>query len=349
MSGMGKPGTGKIWVFETPGVWAGTYIASTGLASARPAAAGSGALYFCTDVPIVYVDDPTTATWQGFDHNGYNVGGGPGPVVNWTVVGSVGLMSTGDAILSTAAVNNLSNQVLQPIPAGVTGAGPWKVTFTGEMSFTRGATFPEVGVCVSNGTTSGTSIALFCGAYQFSSNNMVPGAWQETLHTQTRPAIYFGDNTFTQMTGPWYFRILNDGTNYLYQYSQHHGAFWRTFFNNTVAGVGLTITDFGWTVGCVNGSGYASALVTGCSMQTLSQTAISNVTEAASLYTITTSTAHGLNTGDSVTITSVTGTGTNPNGVYENTVIVTNPTTFTLPAGGAFTYTSGGNVTLTSR
>lgn len=266
-----------------------------------------------------------------------------------TTVGSMGMLQVGDSIVASTQVNNKDHHALIAIPGGVTATGPWVVTLSGNCSFTKNATYPSFGVLVSNGVTAASSNGLFTGYYQFSGNTLSPGAWLITLNTQTRPAVYFGDNAFTQDAPPYYFRIINDGTNYIYQYSLMKGSFWRTIFSNTTATVGITPSHYGFSLGCANSLGFASATIDTLSMTTIVQKTITNVTSDGTLYTVTTSAAHGLITGDSVSITSVTGTGTSPNARYENTVIFTGTNTFTVPAGGAFTYTSGGLVTLTSR
>lgn len=320
---------------------------SSGASTNRPTATGSGALYLADDINVLYIDNPTTNSWKSYHTMGYS---GTAPTAaSLTVVGTMGLLQKGDSILASTQVNNKDHHALTTIPVGVTATGPWVLTISGTCSFTRGATYPSFGCMISNGVTASSSTGLFWGYYQFNSNTLVPGAWILTLNTQTRPAVYYGDNTNTADSLPLYFRIINDGTNYIYQQAAIKGAFWRTLFTNTTATVGITPTHYGFSLGCVNGSGYAAAQVDGLSIVTISQSTITNVTSSGGLYTVTTSGAHGLITGDSVSITSVTGTGTSPNARYENTVIFTGTNTFTVPAGGAFTYTSGGLVTLTSR
>lgn len=314
----------------------------------RVAATGSGATFASEDTNVLYIDDPSTKTWHGHHTMGPISNTFP-TVGNFTVVGTMGVLQKGDSILATTQVNNKDHHGLATWPAGVPTSGPWVLTVSGSWSFTRGSTFPSFGALISNGVTAASSLGLFMGYYNYTNNNPSPGVWTITLNTQTRPSVYFFDNGFTADTSPSYFRIINDGTNYIYQFSQMKGSFWRTVFSHTTATVGITPTHYGFSLGCTNTAGFASALVDGISLTTLSQSTITNVTFASSLYTVTTSANHNLITGDSVSINSVTGTGTSPNARYENTVIVTGSNTFTLPAGGSFTYTSGGTVTLTSR
>lgn len=322
---------------------------NSGASTSRPTATGSGALYLCDDINVLYMDNPTTNAWKSYHTMGYS-GSTPPTVASLTVVGTMGLLQKGDSILASTQVNNKDHHALTSLPGGVTAAGPWVLTISGSCSFTRGATFPSFGCMISNGVTAASSTGLFLGYYQFSSNTLVPGVWTVTLNTQSRPAVYYGDNTNTaDSVVPAYFRIINDGTNYIYQQAIIKGAFWRTLFTHTTATVGITPTHYGFGLGCVNGSAFAAAQVDGLSITTISQLTITNVTSNGTIYTVTTSGNHGLITGDSVSITSVTGTGTSPNARYENTVISTGTNTFTVPAGGAFTYTSGGLVTLTSR
>ncbi len=272
----------------------------------------------------------------------------PGDVSAWTAVGTIGLVQNGSSILAMTGDNTKPHHFLQAIPAGVTASGPWKISIAGLPSFVRFNTYPEFGICVSNGVTAASSTGLFCGFYQFNSNVFSYGAWKEVLNTQTRPAIYFGDNGILPDYGPFYFRIIHDGTNIHYQHSFTKGSYYYTYFSNTAATVALSFTHYGLSIGAVNGAGYTTANVTGLSMVPISQPTITNVTFASSRYTVTTSGSHGLYTGDSVSILGVTGTGTSPNGTYLNTVVSTGANTFTVP-GASFTYTSGGTVTLLSR
>lgn len=317
---------------------------SSGLSTSRPTATGSGALYLCDDINVVYIDNPTTSSWKGYKHMGYNGNALP----SLTAVGDIGIVQKADSVLASTSSNNKIAHGLAPIPGGVVGSGPWQITLSGNCSFTRGSTYPSFGVAVSNGVTPNTSTALFNGIYNFNGNIQTPGVWTEVLNTQTRPATYFFDNGVTADGSPYYFRIINDGTNYIYQGSSMKGVFWRTVFSHTIATVGLTITHYGFSLGCTNSLGYASAVIDGITMTAISQLTITNVTFGSGLYTVTTSTNHGLMRGDSVSITTVVGTGTSPNARYENTVIPTGLNTFTVP-GASFTYTSGGLVTLTSR
>lgn len=345
------PADGYLLTYSNAdGYWAARKSprATSGLAANRPGAIGSGSLYIADDVNVIFLDDPTTNAWKSYHSVGYAPNTFP-TVGGFTVVGSMGVIQKGGSILASTQANNKDCHGLSTIPVGVTATGPWVVTLSGSWSFTRNSTYPSFGVLISNGTTAGSSTGLFMGYYNFNNNTNVPGIWTVTLNTQSRPAIYFGDNTFTADQSPSYFRIINDGTNYIYQFSQMKGSFWRTVFSHTTATVGITPTHYGFGLGCVNSLGFASASIDGISMTTISQTTITSVTSDGTIYTVTTSGAHGLMTGDSVSITAVTGTGTSPNARYENTVTSTGTSTFTVPAGGAFTYTSGGLVTLTSR
>jgi hypothetical protein len=41
-------------------------VVASGPAASRPAATGSGVLYFCTDLAALYFDNPATNSWQQF-------------------------------------------------------------------------------------------------------------------------------------------------------------------------------------------------------------------------------------------------------------------------------------------
>lgn len=339
----GGPIVEKVVVRDSGGGPAGSY----GPASARPAAAGTGSLYFCTDIGIVYLDDVATMTWKAFHTMGYG-GDGPGDASGWTVVGTMGVQQKADALLLQAQVANRVHHILRPIPLGVAPTGPWQITLVGVPSFQGNFNYPVFGINVANGITPTTSIAYFSGMYNYNGNVFSKGAWTTNLNTQTRPGIYLGENIYNYDGGLWYFRLVNDGANYVHTWSTSKGAVWRPFFNHANTTPGITNTHWGCEIGCPNGTGLATATVQSLNMSTIPQVNITNVVHNLGVLTVTTATPHDLVTGDSITITQVVSTGTTPNAVYTQAVIVLSPTTFTVP-GAALTYTSGGKVTLLSR
>lgn len=72
--------------------------ASSGLASSRPAATGSGKMYFATDVGVVYLDDPLAEVWLQF-LSGY-VPAGPAASA-FTNAGSISTSQYGDVVRAT--------------------------------------------------------------------------------------------------------------------------------------------------------------------------------------------------------------------------------------------------------
>jgi len=328
--------------------------ASVGLASARPVATGSGKIYFCTDVPVMYVDDPTQVAWIQF--NVVPVPKGPS-AASYTMSGSLGITQYADAIWAGIA-DQAANIYATALTAGsLPQAGAWIVSLT--CTFLAPPTqFPGIGVCVSNGTTSGTSTLYQVGLY--SDQTVSTGA-----HIQATSATVGGDllssltsnlDFFPQSSNSeqFHFRLLNDGVNLHFQYGEGFN-FLDIYTLATPAG----LTDYGFFLGGSHGSTNARCMaiimsnpLTGL---TVPQSNISNIGTGAT-GTVTTSTPHGLHTGDWVAIHGVTGTGgANTSagagfGTGATTVSVLSPTTFQMPnAALTGTYTGGGVVTCVSR
>ena len=353
--------TGSVWALGSGGGGGGGGgTVSTGPSTSLPTATGSGNTYYCDDIPIVYVDDPTSVAWKGYQNSGY-VNSGALSTSGWTTVGAMSLVQKGSSLLCFSGTVNKTNSILKPIPSGITGSGPWVVESIFEASITPSTNWPASGLVVSNGTTAGTSIELFWGIYNYYGTASW-GAWTEYLNSQSRPSSYYGNNNgsgvlASNTTQPYYTRLLCDGTNVFYQTSFTHGIFWLTVLNNTYA-TSFTgpVTNYGFEVGCVNGNGRIPTIIHGLKMSSVTQIAISNIAYATGTITITTSTAHGLYSGDDISITGVViSSGANPNGIYIQTnntaflVTVTGTTTFTMQYSNVMAYSSGGQITLLSR
>jgi len=320
----------------------------SGLASARPSATGSKALYFCDDVPVIYFDDPNTTAWKQYGIVGRTVA--PGAIGGWTVTGTLGLAQKGDSILATAAGISPGqiNTLTQAIPSALTSAGNWIVQADGYLMAQTGAGYGEFGACITNGVVSGTSVARYMIRYEQSFG--WKGAFG-TIGTQTHTDLRAFDNSFGNISGAPILRtrLFNDGTTLFYQISGD-GEFWRTWTSENMPG---GYTQFGAMVGVDVSTGVAAALIE--TMRAIAPTtaAVSAATGNGTIATITTSTAHGLQTGMGVSVRGITGgTGTPPNASFDVTptgtgnqgVTVLSPTQFTVPYTPAFTYGSGGTV-----
>ncbi len=322
--------------------------ALTGLAANRPTATGSGRLYFCDDVPVVYVDDQTTVAWKQYGVMGYLPA--PGSIAGWTVVGNgLSLVQKGDSILGlcTAAQNSAA---LKPIPVGFLNQ-PWAVDLFGFLMQQMGSQYPEFGVCVSNGTTSGTSTMYVMSRYA-SSNGWFAGA--DTVGSvQAGKVVYNSSDGNTDMYAGSFgvnVRIVSDNTELYFQVSGD-GEFWRTW-GATALPAGLT--NYGFTIFTDTSTGLSGALVEKIRIQSPTSVNVSNVVTNGTIATITTASAHNLTPGEQITIRGLTGTGTAPNGIWgvsgggtasSGLFTVTAANTFTVPFVSSFTYTSGGVVT----
>ncbi len=319
--------------------------ASSGLAAARPSATGSGKLYFCDDLPVVYLDDPTLVAWKQYGIMGYQPA--PMAISNWTAVGQLGLYQRGDSILglATATSNNgAATAGLQAIPGSFISANAWVVTCFGFLATQAGSRYPMFGAAVTNGLVGGTSTMYYMVRYG-SSNGWIAGSI--TLNATGGRSVYnqLGDNDQDFVFFGLNTRLLNDGTNLYFQISAD-GMFWRNVNTQSLPG---GLTDYGFFIGTDGGdgaNGLSGALVEKAHISAPITALVSNVTTNGTVFTVTTSTAHGLPNGGSFSIFGLNGTGVNPNGAYLDAgLVVTSTTSFTVPYTSSFTYTSGGTVT----
>jgi len=313
---------------------------SVGLSTGRASATGSGKLYACTDVPVVYIDNPGTSTWNQVEVAGTALG--PGDIGGWTVVPStIGMTQLGDSILVTPTTAEQGGYF-----KAISGfASGWVVDMAGRPLPVSGAS-PEVGAAVTTGLVSGTSISYFMSAYTSNASGTGVIAGSCPLGTQTRTilasttsSIQFGSNTPAV-----YARLLNDGTNLFWQMSGD-GEFWRSVFSEALPG---SITNYGVDVTTNSGSGLSGALITRTRIRAPTTISVSNATGNGTIVTITTSAAHNLTNGFNVSVRGISvSAGAAPNATVDGTsvITVTGTTTFTFVNSNTFTYSSGGTVT----
>ena len=188
----------------------------------RPSAstAAAGALYLCTDIPFEYYSDGVNwnQRYEGVDM--------PAP----PAIGSATLVSNNSSISGNAVGDSLrlisysprANCALWP-SASLTSGGVWSVTLATKV-VALNAQYPEVGVCVSTGTT--TSDTAYCFSQWW--NNGLPGIHNlsVTCGTQTRSVgVELGGVTFNGTGKIAWFRLLADGTSLHFQYS-NDGLWW---------------------------------------------------------------------------------------------------------------------------
>lgn len=307
---------------------------TSGAASARPTATGSGNVYICDDTPVLYLDDKVAIAWKQYGTMGYTPG--PGLISNWTVVGNLGLTQKGDSILGTS--NTAGNSVmLQAIPGPLVGQ-PYAVDMLGWLMGQVRTTYPQLGVCIANGTTSGSSTIYHMTRYS-SSNGW--GAFHDTMGSgqSGKSTVVAQDNNYDLIQPGFALnaRILNDNTTLFYQISSD-GEFWRTWATESSPG---GITQYGAYIGTDQSGGFTGGFVEKLRIKAPLTHTISAITSGGQ---VTTTTAHGLATGMSVSITGVSFTGSNPNGNYDSSIVFVDAFNFTIPVSG-ITYISGGVVT----
>jgi Ubiquitin-activating enzyme E1 FCCH domain len=327
--------------------------AKVGLSSARPNASGSGAIYCCSDIPVLYVDDPTAGAWKQFAL----FPGFVGPAASaYTLNGNLALSQQADTIRATIFSDALQVFSTALIAASLGASATWVVELHALFSNPFGVTFPSIDVIVANGVTTGTSNAWAMGAWAHLSGGL-------SLHQKqcvvAGARVSAGHDAGSTNCFPWannyvHLRLLADGVNLHYQASTDGVVWWDWEVAATP-----TVSYYGFSLGndYTSNDSICQALIYRNVLTTLTvaQSTITGVTNVSSPV-ITTSAAHGLQSGDMVAIHGVvgatgvnTGTGNNFNS-GASLVKVLSTTTFTLPnvsaPGG---YTSGGTVTLVSR
>lgn len=334
--------------------------ASVGSYAARPTATGSGKIYFCTDLEVLYVDDPTAVAWVQF--NSIPVSAAP-TAASYTVVGNMALIQYADVVRATMFDALQSKATCALIASGSLGASSaWSVELTASLATMVAATFAAIGVCVTNGTVSGTSIGY---SIMFYNDGASYGLYEDASFTVGGAGTHANaTTTSTGISAPnnINLRLLNDAVNLHFQTSVD-GLNWWDF---VVIACPAGFTNYGFQLGnSMTGGCLAQSNIYHNQLKTVLNVPQSTVTNAtnANPIVVTTAAAHGLQSGDFVAIHGVVGntatnTGTGATlGSGSALVKVTSPTTFELhttsTAGGGIAgngaYVSGGVVTCVSR
>ena len=216
--------------------------------------------------------------------------------------------------------------------------------------------YPEVGVCVANGVTGGTSNAWAISQYM---NNTTFSAHRVEFTLNGGRVGSAGNELAWQNGDVVRLRLLCDGTNLHYQSSQD-GFHWQEWYVEACP----TVSYYGFFVGAETGSGTGSsqsqAMVYRNDLTTLTEPQLTvNAASNASPIVVGTTTNHNLQDGDIVSVHNVTGnTNANSGTSFGNVgstyfgwiVHVLSATTFQLVGStGNAPWVSGGVVTLLSR
>lgn len=332
---------------------AGTGVGTYALASTRPSASGSGRLFFCKDIPVAYFDDPSTSSWLQFPWEGLTH---PAAASSYIIApsGSIGLIQYADT-LRAATANNNSNTVCALIASGALGqTASWAVTLTATVNPILFQTYPDFGICVTDGSANGSNVyAISAGSngsaiYVHQQDLVIgSGARNNNIGEQNpNPApIAF--------SGKFRARILNDGVITRFQLSSD-GFSWQDW-NARSSFSGLT--HFGFYFGSAAGSfDYGQSIIYENRVSVPLQYTISAVTTPTTPGTFTIGT-HALLPGDTVSIQGATGlttintnsTGTGQLGSWALvTAISSNSVTLSLNGGAGYTANSA-TMTLLSR
>ena len=266
---------------------------------------------------------------------------------------------------TTSTGVEVTELVSQPLDAGMA----WSVTMVGKIQGILNQGYPDFGVVVSTAIDGGsayeTSVYNHSGMWSTGASEFTPGGARigSSLYNYDNEPLWFmgGGTSFVAA------RLFNDGTYLHFQVSSDAGEHWSDIYC-TASIAGLNAYGAGLGQDYASGSpSYVHAW--------LIQNTYANYTPADGVHTInisgvsvaspaviTTSAAHGLISGDLVSIHGVTG-ATNVNtptaGINlscDYVVKVLSPTTFTVwnPNTNAFinnasTYTGGGTIFRLSR
>ena len=328
---------------------------SSGLAASRPAPTGSGNLYLRTDLPALYWDSTVSSKWEQYASERLPE---PPAVGSYTTAGNIGLTQFADAIRVLATSNAASNGACALVASGALGsAAAWTVTLVASYAASFYVASPEIGVCVTNGTTVGTSTGTTLLMYtSITATNGLNG-FEVDLFTvggarSSTPYSQASVNEFLFGTGRLHLRLLADGTNMHCQGSSD-GFNWIDIYTSaTPSGM----TNYGFFIGLVapSGSAYGQGVVYSNQLGTPTQYSVTGVTNGSpGSLTIG---AHTIVPGDLVSVHGVGGsTGVNSGtggGSLAGGAIVSAVTGTTITLAGttfAGAYTSGGTVTLLSR
>jgi hypothetical protein len=329
--------------------------ASSGLSANRPAASGSGKLYACTDIPVFYVDDPTTGKWQQFATEYLPA---PPTASDYTVVGDLSLTQYADVVraVQTNDANGIMSVAL--VPGSLAATSTWVVTFCATFYADFGQTYPAIGPCVANGTTSGTSQDWALCTY-WDPYNGVHGL-NDVIGTGTRENVYQEEASFSPPfftgTGRFHARLLNDG-GVLHMQLSPDGFQWLDWVSIT-SPTGLT--QYGFCIGTDSGGDspfvQATILENELTTLTLPQLTITACTGDSVPVVATVASVVGLQVGDYVAVHGMTGNtaantgmGGYGSGTIQIRALDTGTNEITLNATGNGAWTGGGTITLLSR
>lgn len=328
--------------------------ASSGLSTALGSATGSGKVYFCTDLPALYLDDPTAGTWLQFSSEYLPA---PAAASSYTVVGTLNLQQFGKTIRAAVPSNANGIGSVALIPASLPATGAWSVSLVVSWSALTTGSFPVVGVVVANGTTGGTSngwamialmegatTGLVCEALEFTLAGALVGSQLNAAAVQS--PIVGG-------TGRMHFRLINDGAFLHFQVGAD-GYHWADWYSLATP---ASLSQYGFVMQnpFTSSNSWSQAFVQSQVLNTsVTQFTVTAATHATpSVITIGT---HSVVPGDIVAIQGTVGTtglNTNGGGVGSTAagaiVTAVTATTITTTNGNTGTYSSGGKVTILNR
>ena len=155
--------TGSVWALGSGGGGGGGASATYGLSTSRPAATGSGSTYFCTDIPIMYIDSVSTSQWQQFDSEYIPKGLAVSDYNHVSTSLSINQMADTFRALVTnnspsmyCALTN-ANIGSAGYPANLNSATPWIVSLVASWNPAYSQALPSISVCVADGYTGPTT------------------------------------------------------------------------------------------------------------------------------------------------------------------------------------------------
>lgn len=335
---------------------------ASGLAAARPVASGSGLLYFCTDSPVVYFDNPASSSWQQFASE--LLPAGPAASV-YTIApssgsGSLALLQEADSIryatlwatAGQAFAVTTQNIGSSGFPANLNSSTPWTVSLVFTFLPAINGEYPEIAVCVANGLATNDVVwGEFYGCSNVA-NDVGYANWTLPSTRTSFTVLSSGWNPLLNGTGRGHMRLVNDGVVLHFQVSTD-GKLWADTYSIACP---TNFTSYGFYVTSGAGStGFSQGFVHSNNLSIPLQYNVTGATNASpSVITIGT---HSLLPGDIVAIHGAVGnTGINTSASGGNytfggccVIISVTSTTITTNLNGNGAWSSGGVVTLISR
>jgi len=240
---------------------------TTGLCASRPSATGSGALYFCTDAPLRYLDSPATSSWWTWANVGAPISFSP-QASAFTLVTQTAQAVTLQQVADAIRVSSMGGNNSVALQAGsLSSSGIWAATIIATNGNAGNHSYPDIGVAVTTGTTAGSSTMYSLSSEWIGliATNTTPTLtlsnyfnYEQSVIASTSRSVYGLAYGPVMQSGEFvYLRALADGFQLHWQSSENGIRWWDI---TTPGNTPSSLTDWGFFVG--NAASYTSEIET---------------------------------------------------------------------------------------